>query len=206
MSRMRTAGAAMAVAIAIGATGCASPITSAAPGAPATSAAPATLGALPPPPATAVPRYLACGAPAAKLGELSGPHDRVQLRITTISGTAGSVTAGYKISSPVPGEGIVIPFVPVPPTLVLIHDDAITGVQPTESKPLPPGEASAGDPVLRPLPYSGTLTLARLCPGQAWPQVWRDRAGYTVAVVVTRLTMPQRSINNRLLSEAVATP
>ncbi len=62
------------------------------------------------------------------------------------------------------------------------------------------------DPVLRPLPYRGALTLTRLCPGQSWPGVWRDRPGYTVAIVVTRLTVPVLSASDRLLPEAVAKP
>ena len=184
---MRPAGVAIVVAIAIGASGCSSA------GKPETTAAPGTT----------VPGYLACGAPAASLGRLSLPGDRVQLTITSVSRTKSSLTVGYEISSPVRGVGIGYPFVPVPPTLLLIHDGAVKGVEPTVSVPLPPGVVSAQDPVLRALPYRGTLTLARLCPGLSWPRVWRDRGDYTAAVVVTRLTEHVTSTAYHLLSEAV---
>ena len=97
MSRMRTACAVLAAAMAIGSTtGCASPITSAAPGAPATSAVLAMLGALPAPPATAVPLYLAWRGPGGEAGRAVGFRIRtsIELKITSISRTADSVTAG----------------------------------------------------------------------------------------------------------------
>lgn len=188
MRHMRTAGAAIVIAIAIGTSSCspaAKPETTAAPGAP-------------------VPGYLTCGAAAANLGKPTPPRDRIQLKITAVSHTPASITAGYEISSPVTSQGLEFPIQPVPPTLVLIHDEAIAGVQSTVPEALPPGVVNAMDPVGRPLPYRGKLTLTRLCPGLSWPGILRDRGRYKVAVIMTRQLGPVPPPSIRFLSEAVA--
>jgi hypothetical protein len=188
MRHMRAAGAAIAIAIAIGTSSCSSgtkPETTATPGA-------------------TVPAYLACGAAAANLGEPTLLRDRIQLKITTVSHTQVSITAGYEISSPIVGLGLGFPIQPVPPTLVLIHDEAIAGVQPTVPGPLPPGTVNGRNVVIRPLPSRGKLTLTRLCPGLSWAGILRDRASYSVAIVMTRQPGPVRSASARFLSEAAA--
>ena len=189
MRHMQAAGTAIAIAIVAGTSSC-SP-----------AAKPETMAT----PGSTVPSYLACGASAANLGEPTRPRDRIQLKIMTVSHAPASITAEYEISSPITGEGLAFPIQPVSPTLVLIHDDAIAGVQATVPGALPPNTVNARDPVRRPLPYRGKLALTRLCPGLSWSGILRDRAVYSIAIIMTRQTGPAPSASSRFLSQAVAT-
>lgn len=154
-------------------------------------------------PVATLPGYLACGDTAANLGTPSLPRDRVELKITTVSHPQDSITVGYEISSPITGQGLAFPIQPVPPTLVLIHDETIEGVQPTVPEALPSGAVNARNPVLQPLPYHGKLTITRLCPGLSWPEILRDHARYKVAMIMTRQNGPVSSASRRFLTEAI---
>lgn len=102
------------------------------------------------------------------------------LKVRTASHARASITAGYEISPPVAGLGLAFPIQPLSPTLMLVHDEAIAGVQPAVPATLSPGVISDIDPVRRSLTYHARLTLTRRAQGLDWPGARRDhvrRAG-----------------------------
>ena len=162
------------VAVALAGAGCAASTT---PGGSATEGTQPQYGRLP------------CGTSIAGHAAPSSPHDRISLAVTTVKHTSDSITVSYAISSSYRNQPLPLPIEPTPPTAVLLHNGAISAVQATTPRPLPPGAVNGQVPqayMLGKKSYRGQLTIRQLCPGTNWRHIWQSPTRYQIGIVMTR--------------------
>jgi len=128
-------------------------------------------------------RSLGCGTRLDGPVVVSRPGDPIRFTITGFARQAADITVTYAITTLQKGRALNLPIESIPPTVFLMRDGRIVGLQAPVSTPLTmSGETSF---MLYNHPYTGTLTIDRTCPGTTWAAVRDNPAGYQVEVAMT---------------------